>query len=146
MNKAILIGRICNYLQLKNTTNNNKVCEFSLAINRVGSEETDFLNIVVWNKQAENLCKYQSKGSLIAVEGSNRCDKYVNENGENRYRNYILANNIQFLGTKTDSQSPVTSGNSPAMGGQVSGQVSEQQDPFRAFGQQVELTDNDLPF
>lgn len=139
MNKAILIGRICNDLQLKNTTNNNKVCEFRLAINRVGSEETDFLNIVVWNKQAENLCKYQSKGSLIAVEGSNRCDMYQNENGENRYRNYILANNIQFLGSKSDSQSPVESGPSPVESG-------PQQDPFAAFGQQVELTDDDLPF
>lgn len=142
MNKAILIGRICNDLQLKNTTNNNKVCEFSLAINRVGSEETDFLNIVVWNKQAENLCKYQKKGSLIAVEGSNRCDKYQNENGENRYRNYILANNIQFLGSKKDENSPV----SPVESGPSPVESGPQQDPFAAFGQQVELTDDDLPF
>ena len=139
MNKAILIGRICNELQLKNTTNNNKVCEFSLAINRVGTDGTDFLNIVVWNKQAENLCKYQSKGSLIAVEGSNRCDKYVNENGENRYKNYILANSIQFLGSKSGENSPATSGPSPATSG-------PQEDPFAAFGQQVELTDDELPF
>lgn len=143
MNKAILIGRICNDLQLKNTTNNNKVCEFRLAINRVGTDGTDFLNIVVWNKQAENLCKYQSKGSLIAVEGSNRCDMYQNENGENKYRNYILANNIQFLGSKNDSQSPVTSGPSPVESGPQNG---PQEDPFAAFGQQVELTDDDLPF
>lgn len=143
MNKAILIGRICNDLQLKNTTNNNKVCEFSLAINRVGTDGTDFLNIVVWNKQAENLCKYQSKGSLIAVEGSNRCDKYVNENGETRYRNYILANNIQFLGSKKDENSPVTSGQSPVESGPQNG---PQEDPFATFGQQVELTDDDFPF
>ena len=142
MNKAILIGRICNDLQLKNTTNNNKVCEFSLAINRVGTDGADFLNIVVWNKQAENLCKYQSKGSLIAVEGSNRCDKYQIENGETRYRNYILANNIQYLASKSgenSSASPVMSGPSPVESG-------PQQDPFAAFGQQVELTDDDLPF
>lgn len=146
MNKAILIGRICNDLQLKNTTNNNKVCEFRLAINRVGTDGTDFLNIVVWNKQAENLCKYQSKGSLIAVEGSNRCDMYQNENGENKYRNYILANNIQFLGSKSDEKSPATSGNSPVESGPQAPQSGPQEDPFAAFGQQVELTDDDLPF
>lgn len=117
MNKAIIIGRIANDLQLVNTANNNKKCEFSIAVDRVGTDKTDFIPVVVWNKQAENLVKYQKKGSLIAVDGSNRVDKYVNENGENRYKHYILANNIQFLGTKTDSQSPVTSGNSPAMSG-----------------------------
>lgn len=143
MNKAILIGRICNDLQLKKTINNNKVCEFSLAINRVGTDGTDFLNIVVWNKQAENLCKYQSKGSLIAVEGSNRCDKYVDENGENRYRNYILANSIQFLGSKSDGNSPVESGPSPV----TSGQANEQQDPFSNFREVTPtFTDDDLPF
>jgi single-strand DNA-binding protein len=117
MNKAIIIGRIANDLQLVNTTNNNKKCEFSIAVDRVGTDKTDFLPVVVWNKQAENLVKYQKKGSLVAIDGSNRVDKYVNENGENRYRHYILANNIQFLGTKTDSQSPVTNENSPVTSG-----------------------------
>jgi single-strand DNA-binding protein len=102
MNKSFLIGRISSDLNLKYTSNGNAVCEFNIAINRIGSEGTDFLNCTVWNKQAENLVKYQSKGSLISVEGSNRVDKYQNEQGENRYKHYILVNNIQFLESKKD--------------------------------------------
>jgi single-strand DNA-binding protein len=102
MNKSFLIGRISSDLNLKYTPNGNAVCEFNIAINRIGSEGTDFLNCTVWNKQAENLVKYQSKGSLISVEGSNRVDKYQNEQGENRYKHYILVNNIQFLESKKD--------------------------------------------
>ena len=109
MNKAIIIGRIANDLKLVNTTNNNKKCEFNIAVDRVGTDKTDFIPVVVWNKQAENLVKYQKKGSLISVDGSNRVDVYQNENGENRRKYYILANNIQFLGTKSDTNSTATS-------------------------------------
>lgn len=144
MNKAIIIGRIANELQLVNTTNNNKKCEFSIAVDRMGTDKTDFLPVIVWNKQAENLVKYQKKGSLIAVDGSNRVDKYVNENGENRYKHYILANNIQFLGTKNDSNSPAESEKSPAPS-------VPQKDPVNMFppiDNNIDsgFDDDDLPF
>ena len=105
LNKAILIGRISSELELKYTPNGKAVCEFSIAVNRIGSEETDFLTCKVWNKQAENLVNYQDKGSLIAIEGSNRVDKYQNEQGQNRYKNYILVSSIQFLESKKDQSS-----------------------------------------
>ena len=126
MNKFIGIGRIASDLNLKYTNNNNSVCEFSLAINRIGSEGTDFLNCTVWNKQAENLVKYQSKGSLISVEGSNRVDKYQNEQGENRYKHYILVNNIQFLESKKEEVA-----------------TKEEADPFQNF---KETNNDDMPW
>ena len=106
MNKVFLIGRLSRDPELRHTTSGTAVCQINVAISRPvsqGSEpQTDFINVVVWNKQAENLVKYQSKGSLISVEGSNRVDKYQNEQGENRYKHYILVNNIQFLESKKD--------------------------------------------
>lgn len=128
MNKAFCIGRISNDLNLRYTPNNNAVCEFNIAINRIGSEGTDFLTCVVWNKQAENLVKYQSKGSLISVEGSNRVDKYQNEQGENRYKHYILVNNIQFLESKKDVANET---------------ITEEIDPFQTM---AETNDNDMPW
>lgn len=146
MNKAIIIGRIANDLQLVNTANDNKKCEFNIAVDRIGTDKTDFIPVVVWNKQAENLVKYQKKGSLIAVDGSNRVDKYINENGENRYKHYILANNIQFLGTKTDSQSPVTSGNSPVTSGpqETTKDINNMFPPIN--NEDVGFGPDDLPF
>ncbi len=148
MNKAIIIGRIANDLKLVNTTNNNKKCEFNIAVDRVGTDKADFLPIVVWNKQAENLVKYQKKGSLIAVDGSNRVDKYVNENGENRYRQYILANNIQFLGTKNDSKSPAESGNSPVTSGpqETTNDIKNMFPPIEDNNTSNNIDDLDLPF
>ncbi len=148
MNKAIIIGRIANDLQLANTANDNKKCEFNIAVDRVGTDKTDFLPIVVWNKQAENLCKYQKKGSLIAVDGSNRVDKYVNENGENRYKHYILANNIQFLGTKNDSKSPAESGNSPATSvpQETTNDIKNMFPPIENNNINNNIDDLDLPF
>ena len=148
MNKAIIIGRIANDLQLVNTTNNYKKCEFGIAVDRVGTDKTDFLTIVVWNKLAENLVKYQKKGSLISVDGSNRVDKYVNENGENRYKHYILANNIQFLGTKADSQSPATGGNSPATSGMqtTTNDINNMFPPIENNNVGNVIDDLDLPF
>ena len=66
MNKVICIGRISSDLGLRYTPNNNPVCEFNIAVNRIGTEGTDFLTCVVWNKQAENLVKYQNAYTLAS--------------------------------------------------------------------------------
>lgn len=98
MNKIILIGRITKDLELRHTTTGKQVCDFTLAVNR-DKDNADFINCVVWNNQAENLCKYQGKGSQIAVVGELRVDKYeVNE--ERRYKTYVFVNNIEFLQSK----------------------------------------------
>jgi single-strand DNA-binding protein len=104
MNQINLVGRITRDLELRTTTNQKSVCEFTIAVNRVGSEAADFITCVVWEKQAENLVKYQGKGSLIAVSGSLRVDKYKTEQGENRYKTYVLANNIMYLSTKSSEE------------------------------------------
>lgn len=104
MNQINLVGRITRDLELRTTTNQKSVCEFTIAVNRVGSEVADFITCVVWEKQAENLVKYQGKGSLIAVSGSLRVDKYKTEKDENRYKTYVLANNIMYLSTKSSEE------------------------------------------
>ena len=69
INKVILIGRITKDIELKYTETQKAVATFTIAVDR-SDKQTDFINCVVWNEQAENLKKYQSKGSKIAVDGN----------------------------------------------------------------------------
>ena len=73
MNKVFLIGRLSRDPELRHTTSGMPVCQINVAISRPvsqGSEpQTDFINVVVWNRQAENVARYLSKGRQIAIEG-----------------------------------------------------------------------------
>ena len=146
MNKAILIGRLTKDPELRTTPTGRNVCQFSVAVSRNftnanGEREADFINCVVWDKQAENLVKYQKKGNQIAVEGSKKV--YVTE---------ILASNISFLDSKGTGATGNTSFNNlpePPMVDTSSNNmetVSVEKDPFEAFGDSIEISDNDLPF
>ena len=98
-NKVVLVGRISTDLELKQTNNGKSYCRFNLAVNRM-NEGTDFIPAAVWNKQAENIVQYQSKGSLILIEGSIGTGNYTDQNGNNRKTFEIMVQNVQFLGSK----------------------------------------------
>ena len=134
MNKVVMIGRLTKTPELRYTTSGKAVCEFSLAVNRVGSEEADFINCQVWGKQAENLTKYQDKGSLIAVSGALRVDIYEVE-GNKKYKTYVLVSNIEFLGTKKEENAQKTEN-------VVQKEVN---DPFAEFSEKVSF-DDELPW
>ena len=61
----------------------------------------DFITCIVWNKQAENLVKYQRKGNLIGIQGQLRVDTYET-NGEKKSKSYVLCEKIEFLEAKKD--------------------------------------------
>lgn len=138
-NKVVLCGRISTDLKLKQTNNGKSYCRFNLAVNRM-NEGTDFITITVWNKQAENVVSYQSKGSLILVEGSISTGNYTDSDGNNRKTFEVMAQNIQFLGNKKNNTVDEVS--------------SEEVDPYSAFGDLIEekssddinIDDLELPF
>ena len=87
MNKALLIGRLTRDPELRATSTGRNVCQFSIAVNRNftnanGEREADFINCVVWDKQAENLVKYQKKGNQIAVDGRIQTRNYEDKDGK----------------------------------------------------------------
>lgn len=138
MNKVIIIGRICNKIELRYTQSNNAVASFTVAVNRQkkqdGTQEADFINCRVWNKQAENLCKYQDKGNLILVDGSIRVDSYLSNDGSKKYTTYVLANHIEYLESKKKTET-------------VAAKQESSNNPFEEFGEQVsidDMTDNFL--
>lgn len=136
MNQINLIGRLTKDPEIRQTQNNKVVCEFDIAVNRIGQEQTDFITCVVWEKQAENLVKYQNKGSLVAVNGALRVDKYQNQEGQNRYKTYVLATNIEYLGNKKEETL------------EVSEEVqTKAEDLFGKDGlRNTPIDDSDLPF
>lgn len=157
MNKAILIGRLTKDPELRTTPTGRNVCQFSVAVSRNftnanGEREADFINCVVWDKQAENLVKYQKKGNQIAVEGRIQTRNYDDKDGKKVYVTEILASNISFLDSKGTGATGNTSFNNlpePPMVDTSSNNmktVSVEKDPFEAFGDSIEISDNDLPF
>lgn len=115
MNKAMLIGRITTKPELKNTSSGTPYTRFSIAINRQyanenGERETDFINILVWRKQAENVCNFLDKGSQVAIEGRIQTGNYTDKDGNNRNSFEVVADNIQFL----DKKSNFTTENTPS--------------------------------
>ena len=121
MNKAILIGRLTKDPELRTTPTGRNVCQFSVAVSRNftnanGEREADFINCVVWDKQAENLVKYQKKGNQIAVEGRIQTRNYDDKDGKKVYVTEILASNISFLDSKGTGATGNTSFNNLQIG------------------------------
>ena len=161
MNKALLIGRLTRDPELRSTSTGRNVCQFSIAVNRNftnanGEREADFINCVVWDKQAENLVKYQKRGNQIAVDGRIQTRNYEDKDGKRVYVTEILANSISFLDSKgtNASSNDFNSLPEPPREDSVNSSssmnsmetVSVDKDPFEAFGDSIEISDNDLPF
>lgn len=104
MNKIILIGRMTKNAEVRYTQSNKAVAQFSLAVNRLGNKETDFINIIAWDKLGEIVQKYTHKGSLIAVEGRLQTRTYEDNNGNKKYITEVVANNINLLEPKNKQE------------------------------------------
>lgn len=131
MNKIILIGNITKDLEIKYTKNGKAIVEFNLAVRR-DKDITDFINCVVFGMQAENLNRYQGKGSKIAVSGEYRIDIYDKTNGTRGYSHYVLANEIEYLNTKQKEEREVVE------------EEKTMNNIFEEFGDMVE--NENLPF
>ena len=117
MNKVFLIGRLTRDPELRYTGNNTAVASFSIAVNRnftnqSGEREADFINIVVWRKQAENVKNYLSQGSQVAIDGRLQTRSYDDQNGNKRYVTEVIADNVEFLGSKNSQSSGQTTSSS----------------------------------
>ncbi len=156
MNRVMLIGRLTAKPELRYTGSNVPFARFSLAVNRAftganGQRETDFINIIIWRKQAENVCNYLDKGSLVSVEGRIQTGSYDDKDGNRRYTTDVVADSVQFLETRGQSQSrgqsnvdnasPYDYQDTPY---NAEPSVNVENDPFADFGDSVSIDDNFL--
>lgn len=148
MNKVILIGRLTRDVELRYTGSNIPVASFSIAVdrnftNQAGEKEADFINIVVWKKQAENCKNYLTKGSQVAIDGRIQTRNYDGQDGKKVYVTEVVAESVKFLNTKQSESNVVTEEKTDT---QVLQDEVNDVNPYADFGQKIEITDEDLPF
>lgn len=159
MNKVFLIGRLTRDPELRYTSSNIAVATFSIAVNRpfsnqAGEREADFINIVVWRKQAENIKNYLSQGSQIAVDGRIQTRSYDGEDGKKRYVTEVVADNVQFLDSRNRNEGNNTNNNGSMNptpydftdNVETPKTTDVSNNPFADFGANIEISDDDLPF
>jgi len=108
LNCAAIVGRLVADPELHSTNTGVSVCSFTVAVDRSfvrqGEErQADFIDVVAWRNTAEFVCKYFTKGSLIAIDGSIQTRNYEDRNGNKRKSTEIIANNVHFCGPKNDA-------------------------------------------
>lgn len=143
LNRAVLVGRLTKDPELRSTPNGVNVGTFTLAVNRTftnaqGEREADFINVVVFKKQAENVKNYLSKGSLAGVDGRLQTRSYENKDGQRVFVTEVVADSVQFLEPKSNNQQQNNSYNAP--------QNRQQNNPFANANGPIEIADDDLPF
>lgn len=103
INITSLMGRLTRDPELKTTGTGKSVCSFCIAVDdNYNREETDFINIVTWNKTAEFVSKYFNKGAMIALTGRIKVRTYQNKDGENRTVTEVIADQVSFCGKDSD--------------------------------------------
>lgn len=155
MNRVVLIGRLTGKPELRYTGSNLPYSRFSVAVSRnftnnQGQREADFINIIVWRKQAENICNYLDKGSRVSIEGRIQTGSYDDKDGNKRYTTDIVADTVQFLESKSarsQVKEPTPYDYQESNYQENSYQENTMDvgnDPFSDFGENVSIDDNFL--
>lgn len=134
INRVVLVGRLTKNPEFRTTPSGVNVATFTLAVNRTftnsqGEREADFINVVVFRKQAENVNNYLFKGSLTGVDGRIQSRNYENNEGKRVFVTEVVADNVQFLEPKNTNK-----------------QSNQGQIAFANANGPIDITDDDLPF
>ncbi|WP_102693440.1 single-stranded DNA-binding protein [Rummeliibacillus pycnus] len=178
INRVVLVGRLTKDPELRYTPSGVAVARFTLAVNRTfsnqqGERQADFINCVVWRKQAENTANFLRKGSLAGVEGRIQTGSYEGQDGKRVYTTEVVADSVQFLEPRgAAGDRPQQFGGQPSYNNDQSYGAPQQgnyqqpsyqqnqspsqqnytrvdEDPFAPVsngGGKVDVTEDDLPF
>jgi single-strand DNA-binding protein len=155
-NRVILVGNLTQDPELKYLPSGTAMCKLKVAVdrgraNQQGERETDFFNVVVWERQAETSAEYLSKGRPVLVEGRLQNRSWEGQDGQKRYATDIRADRVIFLGTRDRQEGGGFSGGDGGArgGGQDGGFGGGQGSEFSGghgddFGS-VPVEENNLP-
>jgi single-strand DNA-binding protein len=142
LNKVFLMGNLTRDPELRYTPSGTAVADLGLAVNdnytsRDGKqvERTLFVDVVAWQRQAETVSEYLSKGSPIFVEGRLQLDEWENKEGEKRTKIRVVAQRVQFLGSPRG-------GEGGGRGGETAGRSAQ---PSRAARPETSRPPDDIP-
>lgn len=162
LNVAVIMGRLVATPELRHTPNDIAVCSFRVAVDRnfstrSGERQTDFIDVVAWRQTAEFVCRYFTKGQMIAVNGSIQTRSYEDKQGNKRTAVEIVADNVSFCGSRRENEggSGYRAGGeygSPSYGDEPRYAEPAPREPAPAFSSgdadafEEVLSDDDLPF
>ena len=136
-NNFFFIGRLTKNPELRYTSSNKAVTQIDLAIANT-KDDTTFVPITLFEKMAENVCKYCEKGDLIGFQGSVKNHNWEDNKGNKHYDYTFMANRMSFLQTKTNNQQE------PKQAENVKKSTDEQ--IYADFGDSIEISDDDIAF
>lgn len=136
-NNFIFIGRLTKNPELRYTSSNKAVTQIDLAIANT-KDDTTFVPITLFEKMAENVCKYCEKGDLIGFQGSVKNHNWEDNKGNKHYDYIFMANRMSFLQTKTNNQQE------PKQAENVKKSTDEQ--IYADFGDSIEISEDDIAF
>jgi len=153
LNRIVLIGRLTQDPELRYTQSGTAVASFTLAVDRQrasqsGERETDFINIVVWQKLGELSAQYLRKGRLAAVEGRLQIRQYENREGQKVRVAEVVADNVRFLDRSGEAApaGAAPGGERTQETGRTAPATRYQDDPFADDGRSIDIVEDDLPF
>ena len=136
-NNFFFIGRLTKNPELRYTSSNKAVAQIDLAVQN-GKDDTTFVPITLFEKMAENVCKYCEKGDLIGFQGSVKNHNWEDSKGNKHYDYTFMANRMSFLQTKTNNQQE------PKQAENVKKSTDEQ--IYADFGDSIEISEDDIAF
>jgi single-strand DNA-binding protein len=152
-NKVILMGNLTRDPELRVTANGNSICKLGLAVSRVYStkdgerrEETTFVDIDAFGKQAEVISKYMRKGRPIMVEGRLKLDQWETNEGQKRSKLSVVLENFQFLGSRDDNDSGRSGGGYEKSSPPARAAKSDSAPAAGNFSNDNDTLDEDVPF
>jgi len=143
LNNFIGIGRLTRDPELRYTPSGKGVCKFGIAINRTyknqegnNVEDTLFINVVTWGKQAENCSQFLKKGRRVAINGELRSNNWQDKDGNKRVSYEINARTVQFLDLIKDTS--IAPEENPVEG--------EENIPEEGISEDTSVSEDDIPF
>ncbi len=151
INRVVLVGRLTKDPEFRTTQSGVDVATFTLAVNRTftnaqGEREADFINVVVFRRQAENVNNYLFKGSLAGVDGRIQSRSYENQEGRRIFVTEVVADSVQFLEPKNSngSQQDTYQQQTQSQTQRSQNTKPQGQDPFANAPENLNI--DDLPF
>nr|DAU67012.1 MAG TPA: Single strand binding protein [Caudoviricetes sp.] len=137
INNVTLVGRLTRDPELRYTTSNVAVATFNLAVNRNfkganGEREADFINCMIWRKQAELFAEWCKKGNLVGITGRIQTRSYDNQQGQRVYVTEVVAETFQLLEKRDNSANQSN--------------IEEQMPASFGTTNPLDISDDDMPF
>lgn len=154
VNKILLLGRLGKDPELRFSQNQTAITNFSLATSDRRKDQsgnwvdhTEWHNIVVFGKSAENCSTYLKKGREVFIEGRIQTRKWQDKEGKDRYTTEVIAQSVQFIGSKADAGASASAA-SAASASDVPNPFEnlKSADELSANVEEVTFDDDDIPF